>query len=84
MSSVGICRRNLMALFTGQVSVTGSRLIDLIIDYRKPIFSELTPKQKLWYDPCLNDDQNNAIKKAISAKDYMLLLRMPGTGKKQR
>ncbi|KAK8895551.1 hypothetical protein M9Y10_024020 [Tritrichomonas musculus] len=80
-SSVDICRGNLMSLFTGQASATGSRLIDLIVDYEKPLFKELTFEEKEWKDRRLNDDQNNAIRMAISAKDYMLLLGMPGTGK---
>jgi DNA replication ATP-dependent helicase Dna2 len=56
---------------------------ELIVDLRPPEFHEIAPSTvaSLGRKAGLNEDQRNAMAKVISAKDYAVLLGMPGTGK---
>ncbi|XP_042401079.1 DNA replication ATP-dependent helicase/nuclease JHS1 [Zingiber officinale] len=84
-SSFTTMRYNLALLFTQ--SLQFGRLRKMIVDLEVPRFdSEGTLSQ----DPALsyirsqknlNDDQRRAIQKILAAKDYALILGMPGTGK---
>jgi CRISPR/Cas system-associated exonuclease Cas4 (RecB family) len=55
------------------------RLRELIIDLKKPDYHTVAPK--LPPTPNMNPDQRNALKRVLQAKDYNLILGMPGTGK---
>ncbi|PVG03899.1 Dna2-domain-containing protein [Serendipita vermifera] len=56
---------------------------ELVVDLRPPEFDEIAPSTvaTLGKKAGLNEDQRNAMAKVISAKDYAILLGMPGTGK---
>ncbi|EFA82561.1 DEAD/DEAH box helicase domain-containing protein [Heterostelium album PN500] len=86
-SSFSILKSNLFNLF---MPTTSSRLRDLIVDLEQPQFdyqdrlSSLINNNdfdQLISKRSLNPDQSNAIKRVILAKDYSLILGMPGTGK---
>lgn len=70
-------RDNLAQLFY----VTGEqRKLELIVDLRVPRFSEGSDVPNA-FRTSLNDNQRHAIKHVLNAKDYALILGMPGTGK---
>lgn len=78
MGGMGRVRNNLAQLFY----VTGSRkLLQCVVDLKPPGFDIdakiLTPCES---SP-LNEDQSRAIDRALRARDYALILGMPGTGK---
>jgi DNA replication ATP-dependent helicase Dna2 len=79
--SVDICRRNLMALFASEPTLTGVRLRELVVDMAPPRFDPLPPASSVNIAGDLNEDQMLAMRTAACALDYMLLLGMPGTGK---
>ncbi|KAG2234303.1 hypothetical protein INT48_000753, partial [Thamnidium elegans] len=81
MIGMGMLRNNLV-LMTEKDALGESkkgRLRDLVIDLAKPDFNpeplDLPPT------PNMNSDQRKALKRVIQAKDYTLILGMPGTGK---
>ncbi|KAH9297337.1 hypothetical protein KI387_029019, partial [Taxus chinensis] len=85
VSSYAIMRYNLLQLFIKSNCDDHRR--KLIVDLQPPRFDSGTI---LSQDPAvmyvrsakdLNDDQRRAIHKMLSAKDYALILGMPGTGK---
>jgi DNA replication ATP-dependent helicase Dna2 len=57
---------------------TGSRLRELVVDLAPPEFDAIGSLQLI---KGLNEDQMLAIATVASARDYVLLLGMPGTGK---
>ncbi|KAK2650910.1 hypothetical protein Ddye_018399 [Dipteronia dyeriana] len=85
MSSFSIMRFNLIQLFLQ--SAQSSQLRKIIIDLEAPrfdsgcIFSQDPAISYIWSEKNLNDDQRRAILKILTAKDYALILGMPGTGK---
>ncbi|GFP90454.1 DNA replication ATP-dependent helicase/nuclease dna2 [Phtheirospermum japonicum] len=85
MSSFAIMRYNLIQLFLNNEN--GSRLRKLVVDLEMPrfdsgcIFSQDPAISYVWSEKSLNDDQRRAILKILTAKDYALILGMPGTGK---
>lgn len=75
-------RNNLVSLMEN--SSLSIQLRKLIIENQAPVFT--TPAstinaQSSSTQACLNIDQKQAIEKVMSAKDYALILGMPGTGK---
>ncbi|WOL06102.1 DNA replication ATP-dependent helicase/nuclease DNA2 [Canna indica] len=84
-TSFSIMRFNLVQLFT-QSSQCG-QLRKMIVDLEAPRFDSggiLSQDPALSYvrsEKNLNDDQRRSIQKILAAKDYTLILGMPGTGK---
>ena len=78
-STIDQCRKNLTYLVTND-SPNAKKLRSLIIENTAPVFSPL-PSHLPIETNTLNEDQIMAIKTALAAQDYMLLLGMPGTGK---
>ncbi|CAK9170418.1 unnamed protein product [Ilex paraguariensis] len=85
MTSFAIMRFNLVQLFLQNDQ--SSHLRKLIVDLEAPrfdsgcIFSQDPALSYIWSEKNLNDDQRRAIIKILTAKDYALILGMPGTGK---
>jgi DNA replication ATP-dependent helicase Dna2 len=76
-------RNNLIQLMDDNV-YKSSELRSLIIHDRAPIFTPPSSGYRLQTQPSqmsTNRDQKAAIEKVMSAKDYALVLGMPGTGK---
>eukprot|EP01018_Ginkgo_biloba_P039983 Gb_09620 [translate_table: standard] len=84
-SSFAIMRFNLLQLFVKRNHDDHRR--QLIVDLEPPrfdsaaIFSQDPAASYIRSVKYLNDDQRRAIHKILSAKDYALILGMPGTGK---
>lgn len=73
-------RRQLAAMATAQsLSSSKSRLRDNLLGDRKPRFDHL-PKVD-FLSPDLNDPQKDAVRFALSARDFAILHGPPGTGK---
>ncbi|GLT73724.1 hypothetical protein SLA2020_455620 [Shorea laevis] len=85
MTSFSVMRFNLVQLFLQNAE--GSHLRKMIVDLEAPRFDkECVSSQDpaisyLRSEKSLNDDQRRAILKILAAKDYALILGMPGTGK---
>jgi DNA replication ATP-dependent helicase Dna2 len=85
-SGQSLQRDNLVQLFIGLGS---EKLRGLIVDLNTPLFSPLSPLKvsigkggelKKVMDK-LNPDQSLALQRVLTARDYALILGMPGTGK---
>ncbi|KAK8111453.1 uncharacterized protein PG998_007910 [Apiospora kogelbergensis] len=73
-------RNNLVQVMSN--NVFGSREIRrLVVDLAAPTFKTVTSQYTITGPDSLNVDQQKAIQKVMSAKDYALVLGMPGTGK---
>ncbi|TMW88814.1 hypothetical protein EJD97_018033 [Solanum chilense] len=85
MGSFAIMRFNLIQLFLQNEQ--SSHLRKMIVDLEVPRFdsgcqfSQDPAISYIWSQKNLNDDQRRAILKILTAKDYALILGMPGTGK---
>uniref|UniRef100_A0A1J3JLJ2 DNA replication ATP-dependent helicase/nuclease n=1 Tax=Noccaea caerulescens TaxID=107243 RepID=A0A1J3JLJ2_NOCCA len=85
MTSFSVMRFNLMQLFVQNGRSTGIR--KMIVDLEPPRFdsgpvlSQDPAISYIWSEKSLNNDQRQAILKILTAKDYALILGMPGTGK---
>ncbi|XP_030549255.2 DNA replication ATP-dependent helicase/nuclease JHS1 isoform X3 [Rhodamnia argentea] len=85
ITSFAVMRFNLVQLF--RQDARSSHLRKLIVDLEPPrfdggcIFSQDPAISYVWSEEKLNDDQRRAIVKILTAKDYTLILGMPGTGK---
>ncbi|XWS74707.1 hypothetical protein CRYUN_Cryun01aG0020800 [Craigia yunnanensis] len=85
MTSFSIMRFNLIRMFLENEQ--SSHLRKMIVDLAAPrfdsgcIFSQDPAISYIWSEKSLNDDQCRAILKILTAKDYALILGMPGTGK---
>ncbi|KAF9669729.1 hypothetical protein SADUNF_Sadunf14G0137400 [Salix dunnii] len=85
MISFSVMRFNLAQLFLQ--SEQSSHLRKMIVDLEAPrfdsgcIFSQDPALSYIWSVKNLNGDQRRAILKILTAKDYALILGMPGTGK---
>lgn len=86
-ASHNTAKRTLENLFCCDEATDLGRLRSLVVDGTRPNFDDqidnstsvagVSHKFKL----VLNDDQSRALKMALRAKDYLLILGMPGTGK---
>ncbi|XP_022897892.1 DNA replication ATP-dependent helicase/nuclease DNA2 isoform X3 [Olea europaea var. sylvestris] len=85
MSSFAVMRFNLVQVFLQNEH--SSHLRKMIVDLEMPrfdsgcIFSQDPAFSYVWSEKSLNDDQRRAILKILTAKNYALILGMPGTGK---
>ncbi|OIW07362.1 hypothetical protein TanjilG_10197 [Lupinus angustifolius] len=85
VTSFAIMRFNLVQLFL-QNDRSG-HLRRMIVDLEAPRFdsgsvvSQDPAISYVWSEKSLNDDQRRAVLKILTAKDYALILGMPGTGK---
>ncbi|KAL6323365.1 hypothetical protein AAG906_029372 [Vitis piasezkii] len=85
VTSFAVMRFNLIQLFLQ--SMQGSHLRKMIVDLEVPrfdggcIFSQDPAISYIRSEKSLNNDQRQAILKILTAKDYALILGMPGTGK---
>ncbi|KAM7277423.1 hypothetical protein ACFE04_019289 [Oxalis oulophora] len=85
VASFSTMRFNLVQMFLQ--SEQSSYLRRVIVDLEAPrfdsgsIFSQDPAISYVWSEKDLNDDQRRAILKTLTAKDYALILGMPGTGK---
>jgi DNA replication ATP-dependent helicase Dna2 len=75
-SGMSNIRNNLIQLMSPS---SPSKYLQLIVDLIPPIFKPHSTAYHL--PPDLNPDQHRAVEKVMSAKDYALVLGMPGTGK---
>ncbi|ORX38549.1 AAA domain-domain-containing protein, partial [Kockovaella imperatae] len=71
-------RANLVQLFFAGVA---ENLRRQVVDLAPPIFEPARVPQPHEIPASLNEDQARAMSQALSAKDYALILGMPGTGK---
>ncbi|CAM8904527.1 unnamed protein product [Rhodiola kirilowii] len=84
-TSFAIMRFNIVQLFLQ--TTQGSHLRKLIVDLEVPRFDSgfITSQDPaisyVWSEKSLNHDQRRALLKILAAKDYALILGMPGTGK---
>lgn len=78
---MGMLRNNLVQLTSmdKEGESKKARLRELIINLAKPDFRAEPPNLPL--TPTMNSNQRNALKRVLQAKDYALILGMPGTGK---
>jgi DNA replication ATP-dependent helicase Dna2 len=73
-------RNNLVQIMSE--GVFGSKEIrQLVVDLVPPTFKTISTQYTIKDQESLNVDQRRAIEKVMSAKDYALVLGMPGTGK---
>ncbi|XP_057980952.1 DNA replication ATP-dependent helicase/nuclease JHS1 [Malania oleifera] len=85
IASFALMRFNLVQLFLQNEQ--SSHLRKMIVDLEPPrfdsgcIFSQDPAISYVWSEKNLNNDQRRAILKILTAKDYALILGMPGTGK---
>jgi DNA replication ATP-dependent helicase Dna2 len=78
-SGLGRIRDNLAQLFLSENA--DERRRDLVVDLSPPVFdAEFAPTPEE-ISPGLNEDQRRAMEKVLTARDYALILGMPGTGK---
>ncbi|KAI9487574.1 MAG: DNA replication factor Dna2-domain-containing protein [Benjaminiella poitrasii] len=79
-TGMNMLRNNLVSLVAkDEKNPRIERLRELIIDQGKPSFHTNIPH--LPFMPNMNPDQRNALQRVLQAKDYSLILGMPGTGK---
>ncbi|GMH21627.1 hypothetical protein Nepgr_023469 [Nepenthes gracilis] len=84
-TSFAIMRFNLVQLFLQ--SAQSTHLRNMVVELKAPrfdsgcILSQDPALSYIWSERNLNDDQRRAIIKILTAKDYALILGMPGTGK---
>ncbi|KAF7732134.1 Tripartite DNA replication factor [Apophysomyces ossiformis] len=77
---VALMRQNLVTLLSSEENGGDTKRRRLIVDRAMPVFNRFESNEISKLSQ-LNPDQRNAIEKVLSAKDYTLILGMPGTGK---
>lgn len=79
-NGMALVRNNIVSIMAN--SQFGSEKIrNLVVDLRPPEFKTVATQYTISDKDSLNVDQRRAIEKVMSAKDYALVLGMPGTGK---
>ncbi|KAF7716942.1 Uncharacterized protein PECH_000665 [Penicillium ucsense] len=79
-NGMAIVRNNLICMMDKDL-YQSRHLRRLIIAGQPPIFQSTSPSYNIPDSASLNVDQKQAIEKVMRAKDYALVLGMPGTGK---
>jgi DNA replication ATP-dependent helicase Dna2 len=74
-------RANLAALFFSDVSDSVKRLRQLVVQHQAPEYEIARLPRSEEIPDSFNADQTKAMEKIMTAKDYSLILGMPGTGK---
>ncbi|KAF8581905.1 Dna2-domain-containing protein [Ramaria rubella] len=77
-SGMGRIRNNLAQLFYAHGD---TKRLSLVVDLAPPKFSDQLLPEDSELPSHLNVNQQNAVRKVLSAKDYAIILGMPGTGK---
>ncbi|ESK91611.1 dna replication helicase dna2 [Moniliophthora roreri MCA 2997] len=79
---MGRVRNNLAQMFYADGDI---RRLELVVDLRKPVFEDVSslvlPPSVFRHSEHLNPNQQEAMKQVLRARDYALILGMPGTGK---
>lgn len=79
-NGMALVRNNIVSIMAN--SQFGSEKIrNLVVDLKPPEFKSVATQYTISDRDSLNVDQKRAIEKVMSAKDYALVLGMPGTGK---
>lgn len=79
-NGMALVRNNIVSIMAN--SQFGSEKIrKLVVDLEPPEFKSVATQYTISDNDSLNVDQRRAIEKVMSAKDYALVLGMPGTGK---
>jgi DNA replication ATP-dependent helicase Dna2 len=82
-NGMALVRNNLIRIMDSE-AFGSETLRSLIVEGKAPTFEKVESKLDNWFSASqssLNVDQQNAIKKVMSANNYALVLGMPGTGK---
>ncbi|CAG8743845.1 17503_t:CDS:2, partial [Acaulospora morrowiae] len=78
-SNMRLVRQNLVSLLVDEET---ARLRKLVVDFVPPGFNHANEIMSDYEDmKNLNEDQRKAVKLALDAEDYAIILGMPGTGK---
>jgi DNA replication ATP-dependent helicase/nuclease Dna2 len=77
-SGLGRIRDNLARLFYANGD---TKRLSLVVDLVPPLFDDQYLPEELELPQYLNPNQRDAVRKVLSAKDYAMVLGMPGTGK---
>lgn len=73
-------RNNLVQMMANDIP-QAAKIRSLVVDLTAPRFKPVATQYTVTAGETLNVDQTKAIEKVMSAKDYALVLGMPGTGK---
>jgi DNA replication ATP-dependent helicase Dna2 len=81
MSGTARMRNNLAQLFYPDDANGDAKRRSLVVDLDEPAFEDVWAPDAYEIPSHLNMDQREAMRKVLTAKDYALVLGMPGTGK---
>lgn len=79
-NGMALVRNNIVSIMADDRFVS-EKIRRLIVDLEPPSFKSMATQYTISDKDSLNIDQQKAIEKVMSAKDYALVLGMPGTGK---
>ncbi|KAK7703639.1 DNA replication endonuclease-helicase Dna2 [Diaporthe eres] len=79
-NGMALVRNNIVSIMTN-VQFGSEKIRRLVVDLETPAFKAAATQYTIADKDSLNVDQKRAIEKVMSAKDYALVLGMPGTGK---
>lgn len=79
-NGMALVRNNIVSIMVDD-KFGSEKIRRLVVDLEPPAFKSVATQYTLSDKDSLNVDQKQAIEKVMSAKDYALVLGMPGTGK---
>lgn len=79
-NGMALVRNNIVSIMADS-QFNSEKIRRLVVDLKPPEFKAMATQYTIADKECLNVDQKRAIEKVMSAKDYALVLGMPGTGK---
>lgn len=79
-NGMALVRNNIVSIMTNS-ELGYEKIRHLVVDLEPPEFKSVSTQYTISDRDNLNVDQKKAIEKVMSAKDYALVLGMPGTGK---